>query len=92
MKNIELLVTALEYIEAHLCDEITTSDVADACFCSKSTLEKLFYRVNHISVHKYIVRRRMMLVARKLTSQPQVSILDIAIEYGYGAHESFARI
>lgn len=91
MRNIELLVTALEYIEAHLCDEITTSDVAAACFCSKSTLEKLFCRVNHISVHKYIVRRRMMLAARKLTNQPQVPILDIALEYGYGTHESFAR-
>lgn len=91
MQNIELLVTALEYIEVHLCDEIRTEDVAAECFCSKSTLEKLFRSVHHISVHEYIVRRRMMLAAKKLASRPELSILDIALEYGYSTHESFAR-
>ncbi len=91
MQHIELLMAALEYIEVHLCNEIRTEDIAAACFCSKSTLEKLFRRVHNISVHEYIVRRRMMLAARKLTGQPETSILDIALEYGYSTHESFAR-
>lgn len=91
MQNIEILVTALAYIEDHLCDEIKTEDVAAMCFCSKSTLEKLFRGVYDISVHEYIVRRRMMLAAKKISQQPEISILDIALEYGYSAHESFAR-
>lgn len=91
MQNIELLVTALEYIEIHLCEEIKTEDVAAFCFCSKSTLEKLFRSVHDISVHEYIVRRRMMLAAKKLSQNPKMSILDIALEYGYSTHESFAR-
>lgn len=91
MRNIELLVTALEYIERHLCDEIRTEDIAASCFCSKSTLEKLFRNVHGISVHEYIVRRRMMLAARKISQYPQSAILDIALEYGYSSHESFAR-
>lgn len=91
MQNIELLVTALEYIEIHLCEEIKTEDVAAVCFCSKSTLEKLFRSVHDISVHEYIVRRRMMLAAKKLSQNPKMSILDIALEYGYSTHESFAR-
>ncbi len=91
MQHIELLMTALEYIEVHLRDEIKTEDVAAACFCSKSTLEKLFRSVHDISVHEYIVRRRMMLAAKKLSMQPELSILDIAVEYGYSTHESFAR-
>ena len=91
MQHIELLMTALEYIEVHLRDEIKTEDVAAACFCSRSTLEKLFRSVHDISVHEYIVRRRMMLAAKKLSMQPELSILDIAIEYGYSTHESFAR-
>ena len=82
MKNIELLLAALEYIEAHLCDEIKTEDVAVICFCSKSTLEKIFRSVCDISVHEYIIRRRMMLAAKKLSQQPGMSILDIALEYG----------
>ena len=91
MQNIELLMLALEYIEAHLCDEVKTEDVAAFCFCSKSTLEKLFRGVYDISVHEYIVRRRMMLAAKKLSQEPNLSILDIALEYGYSTHESFAR-
>ncbi|MCH5263104.1 MAG: helix-turn-helix domain-containing protein [Lachnospiraceae bacterium] len=91
MQNIELLMLALEYIEVHLCDEIKTEDVAAFCFCSKSTLEKLFRSVHDISIHDYIVRRRMMLAAKKLSQELQMSILDIALEYGYSTHESFAR-
>lgn len=91
MQHIELLMTALEYIEVHLRDELKTEDIATACFCSKSTLEKLFRSVHSISVHEYIVRRRMMLAAKKLCTHPELSILDIALDYGYSTHESFAR-
>lgn len=91
MQNIELLMAALEYIEVHLSDEIKTEDVADSCFCSKSTLEKLFRSVHDISVREYMIRRRMMLAAKKISQNPEMSILDIAIEYGYSTHESFAR-
>lgn len=42
MSNIELLANALEYIENHLDLKITTQDVERHCYCSKSTLEKLF--------------------------------------------------
>lgn len=91
MQNIELLMVSLEYIEQHLCEDIKTEDIAKVCFCSKSTLEKLFRCVNHISVRDYIIRRRMTLAARRIAKQPEESILDIALDYGYSTHESFAR-
>ena len=74
MKNMELLVRSLEYIEQHIGEDIRTQDIADACFCSKSTLEKLFQCVNGITVHSYIVRRRMMLAARQLSETPDLPI------------------
>lgn len=91
MRRVELLLTALEYIEGHLRDDIRTEDVAAVCFCSKSTLEKTFRCVNRISVHDYVIRRRMMQAARLLAGSPDRTILDIALEYGYSTHESFAR-
>ena len=45
MNKIEILTTALEYIEANLSSEIKTEDVAGACYCSKAALEKL--RLSH---------------------------------------------
>lgn len=91
MQNIELLMASLEYIEGHLQDDIKTEEVAAACFCSKSTLEKMFRCVNNISVHDYIIRRRMMLAARELADGKNTPILEVALKYGYSTHESFAR-
>lgn len=91
MQNIDLLVYSLEYIETHLQDNLKTTDIAKACCCSKSTLEKLFQYVYSISVHQYVIRRRMMLAAKTLIEQPELSILSVAMEYGYNSHEAFAR-
>lgn len=90
-QNIELLVTSLEYIESHITEELKTVEIAKQCFCSKSTLEKLFRCVNSISVQEYIKRRRMMLAAHTISSKPNISILSVALECGYASHEAFAR-
>lgn len=91
MNQVDLLADALEYIENHLKEEIRTEDVAHACCCSKSTLEKLFKCVNQITIREYLVRRRMMKAARLISAAPEEGILEIALEYGYSTGESFAR-
>lgn len=91
MKDLEILAKAFEYIEENLSDEIKTQDVADACFCSKSALEKIFRCVNNIGVHEYVVKRRMMLAARQMEKSPETSLLDIALACGYSTNESFSR-
>ena len=91
MNNIKLLANALEYMENHLDEEITTADVAKYCYCSKSTLEKLFRCINNITLHDYLVRRRMMKAARLIHGYPDMNILDIALQYGYGSNEAFTR-
>jgi len=91
MKNLEILLVSLEYIEKHLCDTIRVDAIASACFCSKSSLERLFRYVYGISIHDYIIRRRMTIAAKKLVELPKIPILDIALDVGYSTHESFAR-
>ena len=91
MQNMELLICSLEYIEEHLCEDLKTDRIAKACHCSKSTLEKLFQCVNSISVHGYVTRRRMMLSAREIAENQEISILQVAVKYGYGSHEAFTR-
>ena len=75
--NLELLSIALSYLEEDLTEKITTDDVAKACYCSKSTLEKLFRCISHMSVHDYIIRRRMMKAAKMLFFHHEISILDV---------------
>lgn len=91
MSRLVLLANAMEYIEKNLMEDIRTEEIAKACFCSKSTIEKLFQDVNHISIHDYVVRRRMMKGAGLLISNEQASILEIALQVGYSSHEAFTR-
>ncbi len=91
MQNIELFVNCLEYIEQHIGDISKTEEIARECFCSKSTLEKLFRCVNGISVQDYIKRRRMVLAAKRIAENPDVAILAVALEYGYASNEAFTR-
>jgi AraC family transcriptional regulator len=89
--KLELLTTALSFLEDNLTEKITTEDVAKVCYCSKSTLEKLFRCVSHMSVHDYIIRRRMTKAAKMLFFHREISILDIAVLYGYNSNEAFTR-
>ncbi|MBD5460791.1 MAG: helix-turn-helix domain-containing protein [Lachnospiraceae bacterium] len=91
MNNMDLLAHSLEYIENHLSEEIRTEEIARECYCSKSTLEKLFRCVEHITVHDYVVKRRMTKAARMLLKSPDAGILEVALQYGYSTSESFSR-
>ena len=92
MSKLELLAEALEYVEQHLQEDLHTEDVAAACYCSKSTIEKLFRQVNHISVRDYVIRRRMTKAARMLVERPEMNLLDVALTYGYSSNEAFTRV
>ena len=91
MSQISLLTNSLCYIEDHLTGNIKTEDIAAACYCSKSTLEKMFQCLNHITIRDYIVRRRMTLAAKLLSEDSSISILDVALSYGYSSNEAFTR-
>ncbi len=91
MNNIEILAKALEFIEENLQNEIKTQDVAEACYCSKSALEKIFRHVSGLSVREYMIKRRMTIAARMLVSDKETNILDVAIACGYSTNESFTR-
>lgn len=91
LNKLELLTTALSYLEDNLTEKISTDDVAKACYCSKSTLEKLFRCVSHMSVHDYVIRRRMTKAAKLLFYHREINILDVAVLYGYNSNEAFTR-
>ncbi len=91
MNNIELLSNALEYIENNINENITPEGVANACYCSKSHLQKIFKYVNDYSIKEYIIKRRITKAARDLVYNTNESILDIALKYCYSSPEAFTR-
>lgn len=91
MNNIEVLAKAFQFIEDNLQNDIKTQDVADACYCSKSALEKIFRCISNYGVREYIIKRRMMLAARLIISDVEISLLDTALLCGYSSNEAFTR-
>jgi len=90
LKNLYILTEALEYIEDNLCDEISQEDIASACYCSLSSLQKLFRYVFRVSIKEYISKRRLTHAAKELINTDN-SIIDIALKYQYNSHEVFTR-
>jgi AraC family transcriptional regulator len=91
MNNLELLSNALDYIEDNISEKITAENVADACYCSKSCLQKLFKYVNGYSIKEYVIKRRITKAAKDLVCDPSKSILEIAFQYCYNSPEAFTR-
>jgi len=90
--SFDYITGALLFIEENITEPIKTEDIAQALFCSKSTIEKLFKYVMNLSIRDYIIRRRMSLAAREIgTVSGEKSMLDLAIKYGYGSNEAFTR-
>ena len=86
----DVLLNALDYVENHIIGTISVKEIADSCYISISGLQKMFKYVFHLSVKEYIMRRRFSLAARELI-ETDISILDIALKYGYQNAESFTR-
>lgn len=91
METIQILIEALDYIESNLTESLKTDDIANHLYCSKSTIEKLFKYINNTSIRDYIIRRRMSRAALELAHNPEKSILEVGIQYGYGSNEAFTR-
>ena len=90
MKNFISMVCAVEFIEGNLGNRISVARVAEASYISVSHLQSLFSRTFHLSIGEYIAKRRLCLAAHYLTST-EISITDIAFDFGYKNVESFSR-
>lgn len=90
MKNFQMLTDAVEFIESNLCEEISQDDIAKACFCSLSSLQKTFRYAFHCSLKEYISKRRLTNAARDLVSS-DMTVTDIAMKYCYNSPEVFTR-
>lgn len=89
-EKLNILKKALEYVEENLTEDFSQEKCAKACYCSLSSLQKLFRNVFHMGVGDYVTRRRLSNAAEELLNT-KVSTLEIAVKYGYGSAESFSR-
>ncbi|QIQ01511.1 AraC family transcriptional regulator [Streptomyces liangshanensis] len=87
---LERLNQALDHLEACLGREVDIAEVARVAAVSEYHFRRLFSALAGMPVPVYVRRRRMTLAgAEVLAGEP--TLLDIAVRYGYGSGEAFAR-
>ena len=84
------LQSAIDYIEAHLLEELDIRTVAARAYLSPFYFQRVFGALCGITVGEYIRRRRLTLAAQEL-ADPQRRVLDVALKYDYDSPDSFAR-
>ena len=81
----------IEYIEANLDQEITLTALAQTAGMSTHYFCEMFKQSVHISPHQYVLRRKIER-ARKLLSDPGVTVLEAAVRSGFSDQSHFTKI
>ena len=81
---------AINYIEAHITEELDNETIAKESFSSPFHFQRVFSILCGYTLGEYIRNRRLSLAGAELT-QGKEKVIDIAYKYGYETPESFAK-
>lgn len=90
LKSFYILTGVLNYIEENLGNPITQEEIAKECYCSLSSLQKLFRYAFNYSIKEYISKRRLTNAAKDIVNT-DLTITEIAMKYQYNSSEVFTR-
>ncbi len=83
------VAAAVEYIEAHHCEALSLDTLSEHCFVSKFHLSHEFRRQMGLSVHRYILEKRLE-AARALLLRGEAPS-RAAARCGFGDYPGFYR-
>ncbi|MEY9488004.1 AraC family transcriptional regulator [Streptomyces calvus] len=87
---LERLNQALEYIEDRLDQQVDVTELARIAATSEYHLRRMFSALAGMPLSEYVRRRRLTVAGAEVLAG-QVTLLEIAVRYGYGSGEAFAR-
>ncbi|AGP52541.1 AraC family transcriptional regulator [Streptomyces rapamycinicus] len=87
---LERLNEALDHIESRLDQRIEVAELARIAMTSEYHFRRLFSALAGISLSEYVRRRRLTLAGAEVLAGER-TLLEIAVRYGYGSGEAFAR-
>jgi AraC-like DNA-binding protein len=88
--RLESVYHALQFIEAHLRDNISVADIADHCGYSLFHFIRLFNQFASQTPYDYLIRRRLSEALKEL-HETNYSIATLAYDYCFETPESFSR-
>ncbi|MCZ7415046.1 MULTISPECIES: AraC family transcriptional regulator [unclassified Streptomyces] len=87
---LERLNEALAYIESRLGGRIDTAEAARIALTSEYHFRRLFSALAGMPLSEYVRRRRLTVAGAEVLAGER-TLLEIAVRYGYGSGEAFAR-
>jgi AraC family transcriptional regulator len=90
MRDLLPIYRAIEFVEVHLRDQVTVADMAAAAGYSVFHFIRAFNQIVRHTPYDYLMRRRLSAIAAELVTGRR-RVLDIAIDYHFNSHETFAR-
>ncbi|MFE2551507.1 GyrI-like domain-containing protein [Streptomyces sp. NPDC059355] len=87
---LDRLNQAMEHIERHLGQAIEADELARIAATSEYHLRRMFSALAGMPLSQYVRRRRLTLAGAEVLAG-NATLLDIAVRYGYGSGEAFAR-
>ena len=88
--SIHLIQQAICYMEEHIYEDITYTDVAKSVHMSNYNFHRTFSFIAEMTANEYIRNRRLTLAAQELQTT-DISVIDVAYKYGYRSPESFSK-
>ena len=90
MEWAEAISEAVRYIESHITEDITMYEVAEHVNISPFYFHKGFSILCGYSIAEYIRNRRMALAGTELIDS-DITIMELAMKYGYDSPDSFTK-
>lgn len=91
MKNRQLILQAIDYIESNLKQPLSVPALSREAGYSLYHFIRLFQGVTGLTPGDYMARRRISEAARDILSRPQRTFHDISLDYSYNDYETFTR-
>jgi AraC family of transcriptional regulator, multidrug resistance transcriptional activator len=86
----EIVHSVRDWIDGHLRQPLSVSDVSRKAGYSKWHFQRMFSRIMNISLGVYIRNKKLESAARDL-AYTDMSIIDISFRYGYESQQAFTR-
>jgi AraC family transcriptional regulator len=85
------LSRVLDYIDAHMTQDIKLADLAGLLTMSPFHFSRLFKQSLGVSPHQYLIQQRLER-AKRLLKQTDRPIIDIAFECGFNSHSHLSKL
>lgn len=89
--DLEAVQQIADYISSHVTQDVSLDSLAHMVYMSPSKLKYVFKSVYHCSIRDYRLQKRMH-VAKELLHHTDLSVSDIASQFGYQTSGNFSAI